>query len=154
MPTLATLQSSEYTHDGVAIGDVAQTPLDFLQLVLGHEEPRTALVLREIERARRHARPREQREHPAADTAARPGHQHRTGEARAVYREAGCERAHFFFLFFFAGPCASTLARVGSPPSSASTKVPPWNFSVRGSAPGRVLFRISSVQTSLSSCGL
>src|SRR5438034_708570 len=38
--------------------------------------------------------------------------------------------AHLPFLFFLAarafGPCAFTGARVGSPPSSARTKVPPW----------------------------
>src|SRR5262249_20105991 len=128
-------------HHRLAVRDVAGAPGDLAEVLLVEKQPRPAPVLGEIEGDGRYARARKQREHPAADAAARASDEHRPGKARPVDLEA-FHQAHFFLFRF--GPCATTFARVGSPPSSARTKVPPWYFSVRGSAPDKVFARTSS----------
>jgi len=77
----------ENLDDGLALGDVAGAPPDFFQVALGDEQARTPLVLRQVERARRNARAHEEREHPAADAAARARHHDGAGKARAIDRK-------------------------------------------------------------------
>src|SRR5258708_15441076 len=60
---------------------------DFFQIALGYEEARPPLVFREVERARRNAGAHEQREHPAADAAARARDHDGAGKACAIDRK-------------------------------------------------------------------
>ena len=129
---------------------------------VSHREPAVALALREDVR------------HPfgiAHDLERRARPFHRSGSVELRQRlaqvdprrearndgeqherdESAPDPAHDLHARFFFTSGAGLL---GSPPSSACTKVPPWYFSVNASAPGGSFFRISAAQPSLSSCGL
>ena len=87
MDDRARAQRFENLDDHFDLGNVAGAPLDFFQIGLVDEQARAPLVLRQVERARRNAGAHEEREHPAADAAARARDHDGAGKARAIDRK-------------------------------------------------------------------